>query len=120
MPLPGSDGFTTSVQVDFGSGGEIDYTITAILDKTIMNAIPQNGAAAIETCFFGNRIDLVTGLPRTCSLDILTGFVGFPTVNDPNANGSFRAKCDNAAGGTESWVGSYRASRRVPTAARTR
>jgi hypothetical protein len=102
-PLPGSDGFTTSVQVDFSSGGAIDYTVTAILDKTIMNALPVNGNPAILTCFFGNRIDFVTGLPRTCSEDILDGFVGFPTVNDPNGNGSFRAKCD--AGGTESWGG---------------
>jgi hypothetical protein len=102
-PIPGSDGFTTSVQVDFGSGGEIDYTITTILDKTVANEIPSNGVSAIPTCFFGNRIDLVTGLPRTCSLDLLTGFLGFPTVNDPNGNGSFRAKCD--AGGTEAWGG---------------
>ena len=104
VPLTGSDGFTTSVQQsDVGSSGAIDYTITAVLDKTIMNAIPKNGASLILTCFFGNRIDFVTGLPRTCTEDILSGLVGFPTVNDPNGNGSFRAKCD--AAGTGFWGG---------------
>jgi hypothetical protein len=104
VPLTGSDGFTTSVQQsDVGSSGAIDYTVTAVLDKTIMNAVPVNGNPAILTCFFGNRIDFVTGLPRTCSQDIVSGLVGFPTVNDPNGDGSFRAKCD--AAGTGFWGG---------------
>jgi hypothetical protein len=102
-PLPQSDGFTTSVQVDVGSSGQRDYTVTGILDKFIMNLIPQNGADAVLTCFFGNRIDPLTGLPRSCSEDILAGLEGFPTVNDPNGNGSFRARCD--VGGTEAWGG---------------
>ena len=50
VPVPGSDGFTTSVQVDVGTSGERDYTVTAVLDKTIMNAFPQNGNPAILTC----------------------------------------------------------------------
>jgi hypothetical protein len=103
VPLADSDGFTTSVQVVGGTPGQRDYTVTAILDKFIMNQVPQNGADAILTCLFGNRIDPVSGLPRTCSEDILAGLTGFPTVNDPNNNGSFRARCD--VGGTESWGG---------------
>lgn len=103
VPLAGSDGFTTSVQVDVSTSGERDYTVTAILDKTIMNAVPENGVDAILTCYFGQRIDPVTGLPRTCSQDIVSGLAGFPTVNDPNGDGSFLAKCD--VGGTEAWGG---------------
>jgi hypothetical protein len=103
-PIPGSDGFSMTVQTDGTS--QPDYTIALVYDKTIANAIPSNGVSAIQVCLGARRIGTTApyaGLPIPCSAD---SGGGFPTTNDPKLDGSYTAKCDTGhAGATEAWWG---------------
>ena len=105
-PIPGSQGFTQSIQEPAGNPTHPDYTITVVFDKTIANAIPQNGVSSIQACLLAKRVDPTTGLPTSCSLDKSNGLTGFPTANDPNGDLTFRAACDTSNGPTAGyWEG---------------
>lgn len=105
-PIPGSQGFTQTIQETANTPAHPDYTITVVFDKTISNAIPQNGVSSIQACLLAKRVDPATGLPRSCSDDITAGLTGFPTANDPNGDLSFRAHCDTSNGPTAGyWEG---------------
>src|SRR5262245_14049406 len=62
VPLPDSDGFTTSMQLGATTSGtsQPDWTLAATLDKFIMNQIPLNGAALIDGCLGAKRISAST------------------------------------------------------------